>query len=246
MAAGRKIQSEPSKAADLRWGVLTPWTLLLQNDPKHAASLERLLTVYRAPVYAFYRAQRLSESDAEDLTQHLLMDFFLVRASHAQAQPAHGRFRNYLLTSAKHVLLDWKKHGRSVKRGGKVAHVPLDSPNVPDAAETHGVTPDEHFDRHWAVATWHAAYEVFRTRTSEQLVQAFELYYSGTQKISQETAAQELGISLAAFNSRLHTARRRFYTCIKDIVQTTVEDPAELDRELADLHALLARGGFMG
>jgi RNA polymerase sigma-70 factor (ECF subfamily) len=239
MGVSRKIQITPAKS---RWGVATPWTLLLHGDAKQAASLERLLSIYRDPVYAYYSAQRMSKSDAEDLTQQLLMDFFLVRASHKNALPVHGRFRNYLLSAARHALLDWKKHGRSLKRGGKVAHVSIEDAKIHRPAQREN--PDEQYDQRWAIATWHAAYDLFRSRTSEQLVEAFELFYKPEDKVSQEEAARRLGISVAALNSRLYTARRRFFECIKDIVQTTLEDPSELDEELRYLHRLLERSGF--
>ena len=231
------------------WNVKTPWTVLLQADAAHAANLERLLSIYREPVYAYYRAQQLSESDAEDLAQQLLMDFFLVRGSHKKAQAARGRFRFFLLSSARHALLDWKKHKRSLKRGGKVAHVSLEQVKSTKAAgaEPHGrgpADPDALFDRHWALATWRAGFESFKTQSSSQLVEAFELFYAAQQHNSQEQAAKKLGISTAAFNSRLFTARQKFFECIKDIVQTTLEDKGEIKEELDYLFRLLSEYGF--
>jgi RNA polymerase sigma-70 factor (ECF subfamily) len=229
------------------WNVKTPWTVLLQADAAHAANLERLLSIYREPVYAYYRAQQLSESDAEDLTQQLLMDFFLVRGSHKKAQAARGRFRFFLLSSARHALLDWKKHKRSLKRGGKAAHVSLEqvkSTKAAGAEHNDPADPDALFDRHWALATWRAGFESFKTQSSAQLVEAFELFYAAQQGNSQELAAKKLGISTAAFNSRLFTARQKFFECIKDIVQTTLEDKGEMKEELDYLFRLLSEHGF--
>ena len=229
------------------WNMATPWTALLNSSAMKSAGLERLLTIYRDPVYAYFRAQQLNSADAEDLTQQLLMDFFLVRGSHRAADPARGRFRNFLLSSARNALLDWKKRGRSLKRGGKVAHVHLDAllaGPVPELKVNKGVDPDGYFDRYWALATWRTAYDLFRNRVSRQLVEAFELCYASSGKGSQEQSARKLGISIAAYNSRTFMARKRFYECIKEVVRATLDDPDEIKVELEYLFQLLTEHGF--
>src|SRR5437868_5052288 len=100
------------------WDIKTPWTLLLDSGAEAKENLERLVTIYLDPIYAYYRAQGLNASDAEDLTQSVLLDFFVVRKSHKEAQPAHGRFRNFLLAAARNGFLNWKKHGQTKRRGG--------------------------------------------------------------------------------------------------------------------------------
>lgn len=228
------------------WGVDTPWTLLLKADPRAKVQLERLLQIYQEPVYAYYRAEGLTRPDAEDLTQGLLMDFFLVKGSHKNAEKARGRFRNYLLAAARHALLDWRKRGNALKKGGGKKKLSLDRLKEdrvhwePDA----GTPPDEEFERHWALATWRAAMELFRSRQEEHLVEALDLFYGSGKRYSQQEAAKELGISLAAFNSRLYTARRRLFACIREIVQPTVEQEGELKEELDRLRDRLAQAGF--
>jgi RNA polymerase sigma factor (sigma-70 family) len=227
------------------WGINTPWTLLFKANTSNTADMERLLAIYWQPVYAFYRAQRLSAQDAEDLTQHLLMDFFLVRSSHKDAEKTRGKFRDYLLSAARHALLDSKKHDRAQKRGGGKKVLSLDFLKVePQPDEGSAVKPEEEYDRQWALATWRAALELFRGRHGKQLVEAFDLFYSNKEELSQDEAARQLGISIAAFNSRVHTARRHVAECLKEIVRATVESDDELKDELAKLKDLLRQGGM--
>ncbi len=226
------------------WGVLTPWTLLMKAGDKNQSDLEKLLQIYQEPVYAYYRAEGLPPQDAEDLTQSLLMDFFLVKGSQKKAEQERGRFRNYLLAAARHALLDWKKKGTAKRRGGKKRQFSLD---MMKDARVHwepegGTTPNEEYERHWALATWRAAMEIFRTRQEPHLVEALDLFYGNEKNMTQQEAARQLGISVAAFNSRLYTARRRLFSCIREILHPTVEEEGDLDEELDQLREGLSKG----
>ena len=124
---------------------------------------------------------------------------------HQKAEPARGRFRSYLLAAARHALLDWKKHQNALRRGGgqkpfsleklKEVQVPFEPAD--------GATPEEEFDRRWAQATWQAAMAIFKDRHDSQLVEVLEMNYLGERELTQDQAAQELGISVAAYNSRI-------------------------------------------
>ncbi|MCK6472913.1 MAG: sigma-70 family RNA polymerase sigma factor [Planctomycetes bacterium] len=227
------------------WGVMTPWTMLV-GDQTQAGQLEHLLTLYLEPVLGYYRAEGLSPADAEDLTQSLLMDFFLVKSSHRNAEPSKGRFRNYLLAAARHALLDWRKHGKTIRRGGNKKRFSLEGLKDGEVGwePAAGATPEQEFDRRWAMATWRGALELFRSKHDAQLVEALDLFYAHGQRLSQQEAAAQLGISVAAFNSRLYKARQRLFACLREIVQSTVEDPDDLERELAQLRDLLANSGL--
>lgn len=223
------------------WGVRTPWTLLLGADPKKKKEMEQLLSIYQAPILTFYLAKGLKKEDAEDLTQVLLMDFFLVKGSHRQAVPAKGRFRNYLLAAASHAMADERKHRTAKRRGGSKALVSVDKLKEAEHAwePSSSHTPEEAFDRQWALSTWRAAKALFQKRAERALVEAFDLFYDPRSKLSQQEAARKLGISVAAFNSRLYTARRQLFACLREIVRPTVESEDDLAAELAKMRDLL-------
>lgn len=223
------------------WGVRTPWTLLLGADPKKKKEMEQLLSIYQAPLLTFYLAKGLKKADAEDLTQALLMDFFLVKGSHLLAAPAKGRFRNYLLAAARHAMADERKYRTAKRRGGSKPLISIDKLKEAEHAwePSSNHTPEEAFDRQWALSTWKAAREFFRKYAEGTLVDAFDLYYDSKTQISQQDAAKRLGISVAAFNSRLYTARRQLFVCLREIVRPTVESEEDLAVEMARMRDLL-------
>lgn len=223
------------------WGIRTPWTLLLGADPKKKKEMEQLLSIYQAPLLTFYLSKGLKKEDAEDLTQALLMDFFLVKGSHRQAVPAKGRFRNYLLAAASHAMADERKRRTAKRRGGSKALISIDKLKEAEHAwePSSNHTPEEAFDRQWAMSTWQAARALFKKRAERTLVEAFDLFYDPKSQLSQQEAARRLGISVAAFNSRLYTARRQLFVCLREIVRPTVEREEDLAAELAKMRDLL-------
>src|SRR6188768_1999865 len=132
----------------------TRWTLVVQargQDERARAALSELCEAYYAPVVAFVR----SDGRDEDTARELAHEFFariLAGGSLGGADPARGRFRNYLLGAVKHFLADRRERDAAGKRGGGVAPVPLE-----DTASGLGVAgpgfPDceRAFDRQWAL-----------------------------------------------------------------------------------------------
>lgn len=225
------------------WDIQTPWTLLLGDADKAPHSLEKLLALYSSPVYAFYRKEGLSSADAEDLTQQLLLSFFLVRKSHLNTEPTKGRFRDYLLIAARNVLLDWRKGARAKKREGAKPTLSISELKWDERVwePAGGTTPNEEFERQWARTTWAAALEVFRRREPGELTATLELYYQGDAKTSQEEAARKLNVSVACLNSRLHRARKSLHKILLSMIRATVENEAEAEDEMGRLRELLSR-----
>jgi RNA polymerase sigma factor (sigma-70 family) len=225
------------------WNVETPWTLLLQNAGKEPDTLEKLLGIYADPIYGFYRREGLNSADAEDLTQQLLLSFFLVRESHFDTSPAQGRFRQYLLAAAKNMLLDWRKGLRAQKRGGAQGVRSIEELQWNDTAwqPAGGASPEEEFERQWARTTWQAALELFRQREEPELTQTLEVYYHGEQKLTQEEAARKLNVSLDCFNSRMHRARKRLQKTVRDVIRSTVASENDVEEEMQRLHELLGQ-----
>ena len=87
----------------------THWSVVLLADhsssPAASGALEKLCQSYWYPVYAFVRRRGSSPHDAQDLTQEFFSRL-LKRNSFADADPAKGRFRSFLLGALKHFLAD--------------------------------------------------------------------------------------------------------------------------------------------
>jgi DNA-directed RNA polymerase specialized sigma24 family protein len=101
----------------------THWSVVMaagKSDSAQAAqALEQLCRTYWYPLYAFVRRQGHAAHDAEDLTQEFFARF-LAKEYFGRADPALGRFRNFLLACLKHFLSEqWRHAGRLKRSGGK-------------------------------------------------------------------------------------------------------------------------------
>ena len=86
----------------------THWSVVIQagclDSPDALPALEKLCQAYWYPLYAFVRRSGYGIEDAQDLTQ----DFFarLIATEHwAAVHSAKGRFRWFLLTAIKRLLI---------------------------------------------------------------------------------------------------------------------------------------------
>ena len=98
-----------------------------EETPEAAAALERLCCTYWYPLYAYVRHRGHSPEDSKDLTQEffhrLLQKNFL-----AQVDPRKGKFRSFLLAAVNHFLANEWDRARTLKRGGKMTFLPLETP----------------------------------------------------------------------------------------------------------------------
>src|SRR5260221_6225769 len=109
----------------------TQWGHVLEarrlDDPAVRDLLGRLAGAYWRPVYKYVRiAWGKGNEEAKDLTQ----EFFTCVFSHtflARADPARGRFRTFVLASVKNFVRDYEKLRGTLKRGGGVLHVPVET-----------------------------------------------------------------------------------------------------------------------
>jgi RNA polymerase sigma factor (sigma-70 family) len=144
----------PAGFATTRWSVvLHAGRANSSASPAHDA-LARLCRTYWFPLYAHVRRRGCSAHDAEDLTQEFFARL-IARQSIAQADPARGRFRAFILTALNHFLADEWDRTRAAKRGGTHQLLSLDMAEA-EARFSHVVdsaaSPDQVFDREWALA----------------------------------------------------------------------------------------------
>ena len=110
-------------------------------------ALTRLCETYQGPIKAFFRGAGCPRDDVDDLAQD-----FLVHLLHPDVlktvDPDKGRFRSFLLVCLRHYWGQIQAHGRTIKMGGRIVHVPLDSgPDGPGVEVAHpGRRPDQAFD----------------------------------------------------------------------------------------------------
>src|SRR5208282_1227884 len=220
----------------------THWSVVLEAqraDPQRArAALESLCSRYWYPLYAFVRRWGHSHEDAEDLTQAFFMRLLRKEALN-QVDRSKGRFRTFLLTDLKHFLNDeWRKE-RTVKHGGGSQPVSWDAMEAEERYQNESLdllTPEELFDRKWAVTIIKQA--LLRLRQENEAKGKLELFLQLepclTGEISPgfyDQAAARLGLqpgSLRVYMSRL---KERLRELLRSEVAETVTQPQEIEEE---------------
>jgi len=229
----------------------THWSLVLRagagGSPEAENALARLCQTYWYPVYAFFRREGRSPEEAEDLTQSFFA-MLLEREDLARVHPAKGRFRSFLLASARNFLKnDWNR-SRRLKRGGGAEVFSIQG--MP-AEQWYRLEPvddssaDKLFDRRWAETLIEQSLmrlkedcEAAGQGVRFEVLREFVLGDSG--EISYTEAGRRLGLSESAVTSAIHRMRKRFRELLRLEVSHTVENPGEVDAEMRDLLDVLS------
>lgn len=225
----------------------TRWSVVLAAGSDAVASreaLESLCGSYWFPLYAYARRRGASPEDAQDLVQ----GFFLVllrRGSLAEADPARGRFRTFLLTAFQRHAAHERARDAAQKRGGDVARLPFDVVvgETRYAREPVDETsPEDEFERRWAMELLARAVGRLRAEQDDAARADALLPHvggSGDARPYAELAAS-LGMSEGAVKVAIHRLRKRCREILRDEVAHTVGDPSEVDDEVGRLRAALA------
>jgi len=200
----------------------------------------RLLMRYSPAVYGYLLGAVHDPDVADDLFQEFALR--LVRGAFGRADPARGRFRDFLRTALIHLVTD---HHR---RAGKM-HLPLTADvadRVPPVADPEEA--ERQFLAHWRArlidGAW-SALEDFERRIGQPLYSILHLRAEQPELSAAQLAerlAPKLGRPLTAewVHKRLHQARKKFTDLLVEEVARSLEDPSteRLAEELAELDLL--------
>jgi RNA polymerase sigma-70 factor (ECF subfamily) len=212
------------------------------------AALEHLCSAYWYPLYAFVRRRGYSAEEAEDLTQ----EFFLRLITHdsiAKAREHRGRFRSYLLGAMKHFLAsDWH-HRQAQKRGGGRSPISFDAFSAEERYRNEPAdpeTPEALFDRRWALTLIERALEDLRCEAVDQgNERSFAVLRDALtmepRKESYKQLARRLGTTEGAVKTAVHRLRVRYRKLLRSRIADTVESEDDIDHELDNVFAALAR-----
>jgi DNA-directed RNA polymerase specialized sigma24 family protein len=210
-----------------------------ETDAEQARlALEQLCHSYWYPIYSFIRRSGSDRDSAEDLTQgfftRLLEKDFL-----AEADPARGRFRTFLLAAIKHYLSGQRERAATIKRGGQVRHWSL---NFDDAESRYAVEPTDGwtaeaiFIRSWAITLLRdvlAALEVeYKSNGKTELFTALRPYLTG--QPSEESLIQiadRLRTTPGALKVAAHRLRSTYRDRLLTAVAATVGEDHEVNAE---------------
>lgn len=225
----------------------TRWTLVLAATGDEATpsqsyeALSELCRIYWQPVYLFLRRDGSSPADAQDLTQGFFADFIATR-SYARADREKGRFRSFLLGALKHFVSDARAREQAQKRGGGKTREPFDEAVIAEAekqvARNGGWNTHQVYDRAWAEALLRQGLgrlgEECALAGKSTLFEALKSHLSpaGDDALSYSELAQRLGRSAVTLRKDVERLRNRYGQILRDEVQGTVTDPAEVDGEL--------------
>jgi len=230
----------------------THWSVVVAAGQRHTPqsdhALEELCRTYWFPLYAYVRRRGYAKEDAEDLTQTFFARF-LANNYLAGLSAERGRFRAFLLASLKHFLAnEWDKSQRQ-KRGGGVTLLSLDWQTADtqfQIAATAEPSPEQAFDREWALALLACVIERLRAECAaendDRLFAVLKPFLTvGKGAIPYPQAAAELGISEGAVRTAVHRLRRRYREVLRDEIAQTLSDPANVAEEMQALFNAFSR-----
>jgi RNA polymerase sigma-70 factor (ECF subfamily) len=224
----------------------THWTVVLaagrQHSPQAARALEELCRTYWFPLYAYVRRRGYAREDAEDLTQAFFTRL-LEKNSFASLNAGKGKFRAFLLASVKHFLANARDKAHTLKRGGGSIPLSLDWQTADtqfQVAATGEPSPDQAFDREWAVALLARVIERLQNECAAdgkaKLFEQLKLFLTaGNDEPAQGEVAQALGMEAGAVRVAIHRLRKRYRQLLRDEIAHTLTDQAMVDDEMRAL-----------
>lgn len=242
-----EVPANKSVFATTRWSVV----LQARSDPAAAAqgrALEELCEIYWTPVYSFIRRQTSMVEEAQDLTQAFFADL-LSRSFLKSVEQERGRFRSWLLASARNFLNNEREHASALKRGGGVRFRALDWDSGEERfanSTARSETAAALFEREWSIALLASLLQ----RLSDEMEaagqsQSFDVLRdcltTDRAEFSYTAAAGELGLSVAATRTAAHRLRKRYRQLLRCEIRETVAFDHEVEDEIRCLFRSLAR-----
>lgn len=198
----------------------TMWSRLGDAARGDDGALDEVLRSYRAPVLAFLRRKGLSPSDAEDLTQEVMLRL-VSKDLLARCDATRGRFRNYLVGIALRVLSERRKTEGALKRGGDWERVSLEPISAP-------ATDQAEFDDLWLAEIVQRAME----RVRREKASLHEVLILASQGHAPSAIAARSDRSAGAVRVALHRARKALATALKEEVAAYCSSEEEYAAEL--------------
>jgi RNA polymerase sigma factor (sigma-70 family) len=218
-----------------------------QSDPRRQVeALEKLCRAYWYPIYSHVRQRGYGAEDAQDLTQEFLARL-LEKNWLEDIDPHTGRFRSFLLTVLNRFLMNEYDRRQAAKRGGGQRLLSLDGQQAEGRYAQEAATdetPENYFDRSWALALLDQALLRLREETDAcGKLRQFDLLNPFLSREAEAgeytTIGAELGMSDGAVGVAVHRLRQRYREAVREEIANTIVDPARVDEEMRHLLAAL-------
>jgi RNA polymerase sigma factor (sigma-70 family) len=230
--------------------VTTRWSLVIAAagvSPRASTALAELCDAYWYPAYAYTRRSGYSVDDAADLTQAFFTRV-LEKQFLKEARPERGRFRSFLLVSLRHFISNERDWKNARKRGGNVAHVPIDFGVGEDRYQREpadDLTPERIYERRWTLDVIDRAMgrlsAKYATTGRHALFAMLTPHLIGDEPESYAVLAASAGLTEGTLRQAVHRLRREFRATLRDTIAETVERAEDVADELRYLLRVIAR-----
>jgi RNA polymerase sigma-70 factor (ECF subfamily) len=243
------------KRAAARTGLLphTPWTKLVrarggEGETVAQAALGEIVGLYWRPIHVCIQKRGFDSHDAEDLTQEFLSSI-VQKGQFETVERDKGRLRSYLLTALNHFLINTRRARSIQRRGSGAVHVSLNDDTDEDHPSIEPAdlrTPDEAFDREWALALLDNVLKELRADYAAQgKAQVFEALSPALSAADGQTDAaamgEKAGMNAGAVRVAIHRMRLRYRNLLFRHVAATVETEDQVEPEIRAMIAMLRR-----
>lgn len=185
-------------------------------------------------MYAHFRIRwNRSREEAEDLTQ----DFFewvMESPLLDRADPARGRFRNFVRAHLDNFMRNHRRAERRQKRGGDKRILSLDFGDSPDVAvnESKHVAPEDVLDHQWRQVVMERAVAAVRGTLREVEFEVLRRYDLSEPRPTYAELAAALQVKPSDIDNHLSKARKALYDAVRAVVAESVDGPETLRDEL--------------
>ena len=228
----------------------TRWSMVLEamqsRAPGALQALAELSRRYWPPLYSFARRRGRSPEDAQDLVQGFF-EHLIDKRGLATVDRSKGRFRSFLLASFQNFMAAEIRTARAEKRGGRAELIRLDWRDAEARLvfePEDRLTPETLYDAQWALLLLRRATERLQqeqgAKGKGETFQILKGFLGGAgggcvPVVTYEEAARTLGVGVPAVTTNIHRLRQRHRELVREEVERTVLDPAEIEAELHGL-----------
>jgi len=230
----------------------THWSVVLAagqpTSARYQEALQTLCRTYWFPLYAYLRRQGYDTHQAEEHTQAFFTRL-LEKDGLRLADPKQGKFRSFLLTALKYFLANVGDRARAQKRGGGRKVLSLDAENAEGKYALEPVdqlSPERLFERSWALTVLERTMARLQAESAsmnkQKLFEHLKVYLTAEKSsIPYRDVAAELDMTEGAVKVAVHRLRQHYRELLRDEIAQTVTSQEQIDEEIRDLFAALAR-----
>lgn len=206
-------------------------------------ALADLCDAYYEPVVAYLRSV-FREPDAAREMSHAFFAEMLGGGTIHTADRECGRFRSYLLGAVKHFVSRQREMQRSQKRGGGIESLSMDADSVAEVRDSNVISPDEAFDRQWAMTMLERSLVALRAECQREgkgaLFDQVRPMLTGDSVYGEQGAvAAACDMSVEALRVAVHRLKKRLRQCVKAEIAGTLDDAAGVTDEMQILFEAL-------